>query len=506
MKKPTMKKTLVKKPLIKKLRFDSLPFSLSTQIAIIFGVLTFIIVVAFSVLVTTVLRSTVLSQKSDDLLQNSIRIAERLSLTENQLTLTMIGEHLVSGDIASRKLLQDSFDLVDRIAHQVQSPYYMSYTVFYVKNGSAVFLGTNDPYLPLLPYTKDSIPVRHIERNFYSDGDLNILYVTISAGTLFLQTSLNMEVDSVDKLLAKLPIIVLILSLPLLFISILTARFLAARMLKPVGVIARTAEEISGSNLDRRIPESSAKDELHALARTFNLLFARLQADFERERQFTSDVSHELRTPLAVLLGHVELLRRWGKDNPEVLNSSLETLHRETKSMQSLVENLLLLSRSERHTQKCEKLVIRVKPLLEKISADMHMVSPEARFEVTCPADATLFTDPDILTQVLRILVTNSINYSAPPAKVSLEYNAEAKTLTVRDRGCGITKEDLPHVFERLYRADKSRNYRTGGSGLGLAIAKTLMHNIGASIRAESAGADCGTSMIIAFPRTDAEL
>ncbi|MBO6100260.1 MAG: HAMP domain-containing protein [Spirochaetaceae bacterium] len=188
-------------------------------------------------------------------------------------------------------------------------------------------------------------PKRLIEKNYYTDGDLNILYLSIPSGSLNIQTSLNMDVDSIDKLLTKLPKVMLFFAIPLLIISFLTAKFLSSRMLRPVADITRTANEISASQLDKRIPEPDSKDELQELAKTFNRLFARLQQDFERERRFTSDVSHELRTPLAVLLGHLDLLRRWGKTDTNVLDNSLETLYSETKSMQSLVENLLLLSR-----------------------------------------------------------------------------------------------------------------------------------------------------------------
>lgn len=479
-------------------KFDRIRFSLSTQIAIAFGVLTFVIVVGFSVLVTTFLRTAVLSQKSNELIENSQRIVEELKKNENYSQMLSMIDELGSNTGVAYQQFQDSFDLVDRITRQAGLPYYVSYAVYYMTDKNPVYLGTNDPFLPLLAPADLTEPVRHYERNYYSDGDLNILCMTISAGIMYIQTSVNMEGDSVDKLLLKLPIIVLFLSFPLMIISFFTAKYLAARMLRPVAEITRTANEISASNLDRRIPESNAKDEIHSLARTFNCLFMRLQTDFDRERRFTSDVSHELRTPLAVLSGHLDVLRRWGRNDPVVLTESLETLYRETQLMHALVENLLLLSRSERK-EPAEKLFIKLYPLLKKIIDDMMIVTPDVQFELNCRADERLFTNPEILIQILRIIVSNSISYSKAPARIIFTYRPDTRELITKDFGYGIEEKDLPHIFERLYRADESRNHKTGGSGLGLAIAQTLAGNIGATIRAESKGLNCGTSIILTF-------
>ncbi|NLK46067.1 MAG: HAMP domain-containing protein [Treponema sp.] len=475
--------------------------SISTRIALIFGILTFFFVALSTYLITNTLKTAVLNQKSDELLENTIRISHEFKNFETQSELVKLAIRLSNDKTTRWQNLQNSFDIVDRHVRQARIPYYVSYTIYYIADDNVpIFLGSNDPYLPLLPITEYMQPVRHLEKNYYTDGDLNILYLSIPAGSLNIQTSLNMEVDSIDKLLTKLPIVMLFFAIPLLLISFVTAKFLSSRMLQPVADITRTANEISASQLDKRIPEPNSKDELQELAKTFNLLFARLQQDFNRERRFTSDVSHELRTPLAVLLGHLDLLRRWGKTDTDILDSSLETLYSETKSMQSLVENLLLLSRSERQAPP-EKLLIKINYLLNKIVNDLKLVSPEVSFSIECLEETVLFTNPDILTQILRILITNSIFYSPAPAKVTLLFNEEEQSLSVIDKGNGIAKKDLPHIFERLYRTDESRNHRTGGSGLGLAIAKTLARNLGAQIYAKSDGLEKGTCITILFPK-----
>lgn len=481
-----------------RLNLDSIRFSISTQIALFFTILTFLIVICSSILVTSLLRTTLLTTKAKDLTLNTEAFVAQLNKSDTQLALSTIANQIATNGSTSAWTQQNSFDIIDRLARKTGVPYYMSYTVFCFTDKYTIYLGTNDPYLPLLPIPENAEPVRIIQHNYYSDGDLNILYLTLPAGSFYIQMSINMETDSIDKLLAKLPLIVLFMSIPLLVISFFMSRLLATQMLKPVAEITRTANEISATHLDRRIPESNAKDELHELARTFNLLFARLQADFDRERQFTSDVSHELRTPLAVLSGHIDLLRRWGKNDEKILNDSLETLYHETKSMQALVENLLLLSRSERNKQ-IDAVVVKMHPLLFKMCEDIKIVEPDAVCTIDCDENATLMTDPEILTQVLRVLTSNSIKYSPKPAHITLVYKKDEQTLLVKDEGYGISKKDLPHIFERLYRADESRNHKTGGSGLGLAIAKTLMANLNGTIRAQSDGENLGTTMILCF-------
>ncbi len=477
--------------------------SISTRIAIIFGILTFVIIVPSTYLITYVLKTAVLKQKSNELIENTMRISGELQNTKIQNELVNTAKNFVDSQTAQRPNLQRSFDIVDRCVRRARVPYYVSYTVYYLaEDNNPVFVGSNDPYLPLLPFTEE--PLRRFEKSYYTDGDLNILYLSVPAGALNIQTSINMEVDSIDKLLTKLPVVMLFFMIPLLVISFCIAKFVSSRLLKPVADITRTANEISASQLDKRIPEPKSKDELNELAKTFNSLFARLQQDFDRERRFTSDVSHELRTPLAVLLGHIDLLRRWGKTDTNILDSSLETLYNETKSMQSLVENLLLLSRSERQAPP-EKLLVKISFMLKKIVSDLKIVSPEVNFSIECPEDAVLFTNPDMLTQILRILITNSIFYSPSPAQITLTFDPNKKTLAVADKGNGIAEKDLPHIFERLYRTDESRNHRTGGSGLGLAIAQTLTRNLGATISAESAGLDLGTCMTIKFLEQEIE-
>ncbi len=308
---------------------------------------------------------------------------------------------------------------------------------------------------------------------------------------------MDMDLDDTDLMLQRMPFIFLLCSLPLLILSCITALLISAHILLPVKKIITQAREISSEHLDRRLDESGADDELKELARTFNALFARLEKDFERQKRFTSDAAHELKTPIAVITGYTDMLCRWGKDDPAVLNEALGVLRRESRSMASLTEDLLTLARAENSLSvKYEKATVPLRPFFDQIRKDFSVIAPEARITVQCGQQAVLQTNAEALKQVLRIIIRNSIAYSTPPADITVSFSDS--TLTVSDKGRGIPEKDLPRIFDRFYRTDESRNRATGGSGLGLSIAKAVTEKMGASIRAESVPGK-GTSIIITF-------
>ena len=192
-------------------------------------------------------------------------------------------------------------------------PYYLTFSVY--KSGSQEVIATNDLFLPLLPLTPHGAK-RYTAQHYFIDGDLNILYyaeLVHAEHDYGIQTALNMDSDTAESIISGLPNILAALTVPLLFVSYIAVFFMTKRTMRSVRTITDAAKKISGSNLTERLPVTGKGDEFDALAKTFNDLLSRLQTDFERERRFTADVSHELKTPLAVILGHANLLRRWGK-------------------------------------------------------------------------------------------------------------------------------------------------------------------------------------------------
>lgn len=225
-------------------------------------------------------------------------------------------------------------------------PYYITYAVY--DSASKEITATNDPFLPALPVTPHRAE-RYTAKQHFSDGDLNILYYatavsrmdagnnagaasgtdttdstnTATADGYVIQTALNMDTDTAEAILSGLPRMLALIGMPLLFISYGAAFFIFGRTMRTVRAMTQAAQKIGAANLGERLPVTNKGDDFDELAKTFNGLLSRLQTNFERERQFTADVSHELKTPLAVILGHANLIRRWGKNDPKRQEQSL---------------------------------------------------------------------------------------------------------------------------------------------------------------------------------------
>lgn len=356
-------------------------------------------------------------------------------------------------------------------------PYYQTYIAYDAETETV--LATNDPFLPLLSETNGK-SVHYFEKEFFFDGDLDILYYAaaykIAGKNIVIAVAENIENDSFSKLFPQLPSALLLMVIPILVLSFLFSFLLTKNTIKPVVKITRAAQNMTTENLDGQLPLTGFGDEIDELSSTFNDLFMRIKADFDRERQFSSDVSHELNTPLTVISGQAGLLLRWGKDNPQQLEKSLKAIKSEANSMHAIIENLLKISRIESGRVKPQFYEVEVLELFERISDEFMSVAPEVKFEINCKSKLCLHTDPEMLHQILTVLVSNSVKFAGEKCNVKLSVMKGHGHVIIEesDDGPGISEEALPHVFERFYRADEAHSRTNGGSGLGLAIAKTL--------------------------------
>ncbi len=279
---------------------------------------------------------------------------------------------------------------------------------------------------------------------------------------------------------------------------------LANQALRPVDQLTRAAEHISASDLNERVPVPDQNDELGRLAAQFNAMIARLQAGFERQRQFTSDASHEMRTPLAVMRGEIELALRRERTTPDyqrTLTSNLEEIIR----LSRLVEDLLMLARAD-----AGKVELQREPLeLRQLCADMtDYITPLAEqraqtLRYVAPATPiTINADSHRIKQLLLNLLDNAIKYTGEGGEITMSLTAENDTaiLTITDTGRGIPSEDLPHVFERFFRRSAKTADRTAtGSGLGLSIVKWIVDAHDGHIEAQSQLGE-GTTFAVRLP------
>ncbi|GEM_PF-45536 len=290
-----------------------------------------------------------------------------------------------------------------------------------------------------------------------------------------------------------------------LLVAAIGGYWLAGKVLQPVKMITRTANEINATDLRRRL-HLQRRDEFGELAATFDRMLARLEAAFKRQAQFTADASHELRTPLTVM--NLEINRALTQvEQPEDYRQVLEQVQAENEQLIAMVNGLLLLARADTGQMTMEWQEVDL--------SDIALACVERLLPLAQRSHITLATgdlpevlvrgDPRYLGQMLTNLIENGIKYSSGIGKrVHVELASEQDrwaVVRVRDDGPGISEEHLPYLFERFYRVDKARSHRraepgksngtedeeSGGTGLGLSIVQWIVQAHGGELRVESA-------------------
>ena len=282
----------------------------------------------------------------------------------------------------------------------------------------------------------------------------------------------------------------LFISFPIILIILfLTTRYIAGKSIAPINGVITTANRITRENLRERILLPENKDEIHLLISTINELLNRLEDNLLREKQFTSDASHELRTPLSVIKGTLEVLIR----KPREIQQYEEKINyciRETDRMTKLIDQLLLLARSDSGKVLPNKIEVDLKIIASDIAdrlktslTDKHIV---IKFNNNGNTLATV--DPSMMDIVFENLITNSIKYSDSNKNIEIDFknNSEFLICSIKDEGYGMKEEYVNQIFDRFYRNDDSRNSEVGGFGLGLSIVKKLCEIQDINIKVES--------------------
>lgn len=325
---------------------------------------------------------------------------------------------------------------------------------------------TNDPY-----------PVRVVTRPVVTAGRIaNLVQVGMS-----LENIMNTRRRFLVILAAMLPF------------SLLLAGgggwLLARRALRPVDLMTRTAQQISGEHLAERLQETGNDDELDRLAKTLNDMLSRLDAAFHQMRQFSADASHELKTPLTILKGEMEVALRKQRSDQEyqrVLNSSLEEIDR----INDLVEGLLLLARVDAGVLKLNVQQVTLEELVQDTCEQMKAVAET--HAVTLSVDllepAIVQGDKEHLRRLILNLIDNGIKYTPPDGSVSLSLytKAEWAVIKVADTGVGISDKERHEIFSRFYRSAETRDRDQRGVGLGLSIVRSIAQAHGGRIEVDS--------------------
>ncbi|MFZ1041669.1 MAG: ATP-binding protein, partial [Anaerolineales bacterium] len=284
-------------------------------------------------------------------------------------------------------------------------------------------------------------------------------------------------------------------------LSLLLGLFFSSTLTRPLKELIHATRDVAQGNLEREVPVRS-KDELGELTKSFNKMSAQLKQSRDLRRNMTADIAHELRTPLSIILGHTEALSENKLDpSPE----TFDIIYDEAKRLSLLIEDLRTLSLSEAGELTLTLQPVSPSDLIDRVSGAYLPKVRALNISLETEVDANL---PDInadsyrITQVFTNLLDNALRYTASGGQLKLSAQSilDGIKFRVQDSGPGISEVDLPHIFDRFYRGDKSRNRQDGGgSGLGLAISKSIIEAHGGEIWAESAVGK-GTTIVFVLP------
>lgn len=272
-------------------------------------------------------------------------------------------------------------------------------------------------------------------------------------------------------------------------LGILFSYLLASRAFRPIRKLTAMARAINAGDLSQRVPVPAARDDIFRLAVTFNEMLARLEAGFKQQQQFIADASHELRTPIAVIrsMTDSEIV---GVPSTTEYAEILHNVNSETVRLSDLLSSMLLLARADEHSLTLDCSDVRLDHIILDIIDSMEIHASEHGLQVVDEhVDVvTLSVDITKIIQVLMELVENAIKYTPNGGTIAISViqHIMFAHIIVKDTGIGIATADLPHIFERFYRADRGRSRIDGSSGLGLAIAETIIHAHRGTIEVES--------------------
>lgn len=283
-------------------------------------------------------------------------------------------------------------------------------------------------------------------------------------------------------------------------LAILLGYLFTRQIVAPLGEVTAAAGQVSRGDLEQRVAIHGS-GELARLGESFNLMAGTLSRDRQLRQNMVADIAHELRTPLSILQGNIEAMQ---DGVLETSPDNLASIHQETLLLARLVDDLRTLSLADGGQLKFQPADTDLKSLSSQVidGFQTQLAAKNIHLVFEAPDDLpVVWVDPDRTAQVLRNLISNALHFTAEGGRITVRSIAASDGITtsVIDNGIGIPVEDLPRVFDRFYRVDRSRTRSTGGSGLGLAIVKQLVEAQGGRVWAESTEGK-GSSFSFFFP------
>ena len=286
------------------------------------------------------------------------------------------------------------------------------------------------------------------------------------------------EDDIFDEFITNsLPILVLTSILGLV-LSGVGATYVSKNFINRLRKLITTMNEIKEKGIDKRAEISELNDEIDKVNIVFNSMMDELEEAFHEQSRFVSDASHELKTPLTALNGHLSMLKRWGKNDEERLEKSLDICLSEVERLTKIVNDMLTLSRLEKVDIDLEKLNgIEPKIIIDEVIEQYKILNPDVNYITNIDENIKVKIDPNDLKQLLIIFIDNSIKYNDKnniEIKINFKKVSNKMQLEVIDNGMGIPKEEINNVMKRFYKVDKSRLHNSS-FGIGLSIANRIV-------------------------------
>ncbi|MDE3067944.1 MAG: heavy metal sensor histidine kinase [Verrucomicrobiota bacterium] len=286
--------------------------------------------------------------------------------------------------------------------------------------------------------------------------------------------------------------------------SAVAGAFVARRGMRPLAELTRATDRISASQLHERVAGEGWPRELASLAKGFDRMLDRLEDSFRRLSQFSGDLAHELRTPINNLRGEAGVALSQSR-TPEEYRRTLESSLEEYERLTRLIDNLLFLARADSPTTGIARARCDARRSIEAVREFYEALAADRGVNLWCEAQGTVDTDPVLFRQAVSNLLSNALNHTPRGGRVRVCAGpgpGGGLEVRVSDNGCGIAAEHLPHIFDRLYRADPARSH-SDGAGLGLAIVKSIMALHGGSVRVHSEPGK-GACFTLTFPSFEA--
>ncbi|UXV30929.1 HAMP domain-containing sensor histidine kinase [Mammaliicoccus sciuri] len=292
-----------------------------------------------------------------------------------------------------------------------------------------------------------------------------------------------------DAIIKFMIILATVFGLTALFLIALISYVFSSQITKPITILSDKMKQIRRDGFQEKLEVPTNYEETDDMIQTFNRMMEQLESSFDQQKQFVEDASHELRTPLQIIQGHLNLIQRWGKNNPEVLEESLDISIEEMTRITKLVEELLLLSKDARSSTGDEIDIVDINYEINSRIKSLKKLHPDYTFNFESNYNAIRMNINRFhFEQMLLIFIDNAMKYDKKNKNIEIVTNLKNRNITIDiiDHGVGIPQKDLEFIFDRFYRVDKSRSRKEGGNGLGLSIAKKLVNSYDGIVKVES--------------------